>query len=778
MNDATLPGLIVPVEARIANLERGLARANRAQRRASQRMERRARQSADRMSASYARAGNAAATAFKRLAVPLVAGVASAQTARKISDVTRSVAQLGDEAERAGVPLQDFQEWKFIAEQSRIGIDQMVDGFKELNLRADEFVVTGKGPAAEAFARLGFSAGELREKLKDPSELLLEIMERLRRLDTSARIRIADEIFGGSAGERFVELVDQGAAGLRETIDRAHELGYVLGDDVVQKADELDRKFGELTARISNFGKRVAVEIADGIANVAGLRESLAQVFDNEAQGRAILGDDIYDALEQNGGALEKHKAEVVDLRETYKELFREVNRLSGPDGIRVFEIDDQDVKFGVAGIVAEINDLTRQLENGQISADDFTSEMSDLADEADALLKELEDIDGAGFSNVIQGIGNLTSAIREAIGEASKLRSELPGGYVASGRGDGRNEADQRRREDNGNATPQAPTTSLRPRAAPPMIHDNVRTDTRDTGGGRSANEYREAAEAIREETRALELEAAALAAVALAGDDLAPAVEAARREAELLNEAHRQGLTITPQLRQEIKGMAQDYAAADQAVAQAEERVDEFQAAKDRVKATAEDAFTGLISGALTFEQALQRIIADLARMAASNLFKSILSGDSTGGGLLGGLFGFASGGYTGDGGKFEPAGIAHKGEYVMPKEVVQRVGVENLAGLHKAALTGFSSGGLVGGPKTLKGGSAARPESLAGMSVTIHAPVHVEGSAGTPEQNDDLAKRMARQMESTMRGVVVSEIQKQMRPGNMLAQRGARV
>ena len=36
------------------------------------------------------------------------------------------------------------------------------------------------------------------------------------------------------------------------------------------------------------------------------------------------------------------------------------------------------------------------------------------------------------------------------------------------------------------------------------------------------------------------------------------------------------------------------------------------------------------------------------------------------------------FASGGYTGDGGKFEPAGMLHKGEYVINKEAVQRLGV----------------------------------------------------------------------------------------------------
>lgn len=35
-----------------------------------------------------------------------------------------------------------------------------------------------------------------------------------------------------------------------------------------------------------------------------------------------------------------------------------------------------------------------------------------------------------------------------------------------------------------------------------------------------------------------------------------------------------------------------------------------------------------------------------------------------------------GFAMGGYTGDGGMFEPAGIVHKGEYVIPQSVMQRL------------------------------------------------------------------------------------------------------
>jgi hypothetical protein len=40
-----------------------------------------------------------------------------------------------------------------------------------------------------------------------------------------------------------------------------------------------------------------------------------------------------------------------------------------------------------------------------------------------------------------------------------------------------------------------------------------------------------------------------------------------------------------------------------------------------------------------------------------------------------------GFAEGGYTGQGGKYEPAGIVHRGEFVIPQRAVNRLGVDNL-------------------------------------------------------------------------------------------------
>lgn len=65
----------------------------------------------------------------------------------------------------------------------------------------------------------------------------------------------------------------------------------------------------------------------------------------------------------------------------------------------------------------------------------------------------------------------------------------------------------------------------------------------------------------------------------------------------------------------------------------------------------------------------------------------------------------------------------------------------------------------------------GSAASSNN---QSVVINSPVTVNANGGTPEQNADLAEQVRKQMEGTMRGVVVDELRKQTRPGNMLSGR----
>lgn len=58
-----------------------------------------------------------------------------------------------------------------------------------------------------------------------------------------------------------------------------------------------------------------------------------------------------------------------------------------------------------------------------------------------------------------------------------------------------------------------------------------------------------------------------------------------------------------------------------------------------------------------------------------------------------------GFADGGYTGHGGKYEPAGVVHKGEGVLTQEEVKALGgPQGFEDLRKSIRRGYSAGGLV--------------------------------------------------------------------------------
>ncbi|MEP9373534.1 hypothetical protein [Mesorhizobium sp. KR1-2] len=235
--------------------------------------------------------------------------------------------------------------------------------------------------------------------------------------------------------------------------------------------------------------------------------------------------------------------------------------------------------------------------------------------------------------------------------------------------------------------------------------------------------------------------------------------------------NALRRAGAAATAEQRAQIEQLVTAIHTQTMAHEQAAEAADFF-------RQTAAGAFMDLIPAIETGNKALDNLLNTLIQAVAQAalLGQGPLAGlFGGGGGLLGSLFGFASGGFTGAGGKYEPAGVVHKGEFVMSKEATSRIGVANLEALHRGALRGFAAGGYVGNsPAIRRTHMPANSNAPAVQAISINAPITINGSAGTPEQNADLAAKMAKQMEQTMRGAVADEIRRQSRPGNFLNSR----
>ena len=247
------------------------------------------------------------------------------------------------------------------------------------------------------------------------------------------------------------------------------------------------------------------------------------------------------------------------------------------------------------------------------------------------------------------------------------------------------------------------------------------------------------------------------------------AQAAATLRQQHELLNQAQAAGLALSPQQRAEIEQLGAAMAAAEEKTRSLTEAQEGARQAGQFLGDGLTNAFADVILNAQSAEDAIAGLLQQLARAAiqAALMGGGPLGGLVGGKGLLSGLLGFSQGGYTGVGGKHVPAGIVHKGEVVWSQDDVRRHGGPAVVDAMRR-LPRFAEGGIVGSAPALPGIRAGAP------AVTINAPVTVNASGGTPEQNADLARQTAREMENVLRGVVVSELAQQLRPGNRLGSR----
>lgn len=252
--------------------------------------------------------------------------------------------------------------------------------------------------------------------------------------------------------------------------------------------------------------------------------------------------------------------------------------------------------------------------------------------------------------------------------------------------------------------------------RAAPKTVSlsDFAAPSASGAGGASKADVFARELAQQREQTRELELQLTLIGRTQFERDRATAALE-------LENAARRAGVTITAAQRVEIDGLANSYAVAAERVREAEDRFAAMNELQREFGQLAIDGISGLIDGTKSLNDVLGETLKRLAEMVAQAAFlgdgplagflgtKSGNGGVGGIAGFIGKLFGFAGGGYTGGGGKYQPAGVVHRGEYVFDQAATKRIGVGNLEAMRRGVLPGYAGGGLVSGPPSGGGASA---------------------------------------------------------------------
>ncbi len=175
---------------------------------------------------------------------------------------------------------------------------------------------------------------------------------------------------------------------------------------------------------------------------------------------------------------------------------------------------------------------------------------------------------------------------------------------------------------------------------------------------------------------------------------------------------------------------------------------------------------------TGKVSFSEMTRSILADLSRIAMRKAIVGLANsfgggGDYTGtvSSLFSGSWGFSAGGYTGEGGVNEPAGVVHKGEVVWSQADIARAGGVGVVEAMRKGMAGYATGGPVGAASSTGGGATG--------GLTLQSSLTINAA----EERGDQPKASPKQIQDSFNGVINEWAVKNLRPGGVLYRAGYR-
>jgi hypothetical protein len=231
-----------------------------------------------------------------------------------------------------------------------------------------------------------------------------------------------------------------------------NDFGISVSQDVSENVERANDAVGRLGMVMTGLGNTMAGIVAPSIETTAnafiawaqsiyGAEAALDGLLLNAERARAILGNDVADALLLDKRLIEENQEAIQDLSYIYSALAGDVNSaVNSMSGDIAFLVEQgfDDLAIQIADVSDEMVDLQTKLNSNKISAEEFAAQMTLAIDKAQTLLQEANAIDGVNMATAITQVSLLGKAMEIATGVANRLRNAMPGSAISMNTGVG----------------------------------------------------------------------------------------------------------------------------------------------------------------------------------------------------------------------------------------------------------------------------------------------------------------------------------------------------
>lgn len=276
-----LEKLVVSLEANLKQFEKEMARANNISVKNLRNIEKEATKTSGRIEKAMGKVGSS----FKSFGAGFIGGIFGGMSVDAIvsgiNEVVHSVAALADQAKKAGVSAEALQAYGFVASQSGSSVEELADSFVQLNKRVGEAVRNG-GDLKDLFDanNLTFSDSAVENMLK-VSGLIQNARSEI------DKATIANLAFGRSGAE-LIQYLEQGPEALRQQANEARNTGHVIDGELVAKAKEFDDAWSAVWHHFSTLAKATILDVAKDLANLGLTTEDALAGTSNDAIAKRL----------------------------------------------------------------------------------------------------------------------------------------------------------------------------------------------------------------------------------------------------------------------------------------------------------------------------------------------------------------------------------------------------------------------------------------------------------------------------------------------------------